>query len=217
MAIVEGIVPHSLCCAAAVLAAALERAEGAIVHQVANWSVPADAQGLVIDLEHLQPSIVAGSPSAWQVRVFGESGLEFAVQDGAGMAGLMRYSLDSASAGPGSLPLDLVVGPFSDFGSGNASFGGAVGQWRLNDANYFGFRFVSREGEVHYGWGRIDVGADAAIRTVVEIAWQDTPGLGVQVGHTPAAGPLVLMGIAALVGGPRRARATRASRHAASS
>lgn len=211
MAIVKGNVPRSLCYAAAVLAAALERAEGEVVHQVLNWSVPASADGLVIDLEHLQPSIVAGSAAPWQVRMFGESGLEFAAQDGGGVTGLMRYSLDPTMSGPGSLPVDLAVGPFSQFGSGSASFGGAVGQWRLNDANYFGFRFVSREGDVHFGWGRIGIGADAASRTVVEIAWQDTPGLGMQVGHTPAAGPLVLMGIAALVGGPRRARPSRAS------
>lgn len=216
MANVKLIAPHVLCCAAALLAAAHERAEGAIVHQVMNWSVPATANGVVLDLEQLQPSIIVGSPAAWQVRVFGESGLEFAVQDGSGMTGLMRYSLDPAIAGPGSLPIDLVVGPFSAFGSGAASFGGGVGQWRLNDANYFGFRFVSRAGDVHYGWGRIDIGTDPTIRTVVEIAWQDTPGLGVQVGHTPAAGPLVLMGIAALTGGPRRARPARASGGASS-
>lgn len=213
MTIVKRIAPRSLCCAVALLAAAHESAEGAIVHQVVNWSVPADGQGLVIDLEHLQPSIVAEA-AAWELRVFGESGLEFEVQDGGGMTGLMRYSLDPAIAGPGSLPVDLVVGPFSAFGSGAASFGSAVGQWRLSDANYFGFRFMSREGDVHYGWGRIDIGTDAAIRTVVEIAWQDAPGLGVQVGHTPAAGPLVLLGMAALIGGPRRARPARASRNA---
>lgn len=52
-----------------------------------------------------------------------------------------------------------------------------------------------------------DIGSGtAAIRTVAEIAWQDTPGLGIRVGHVPAAGPLVLLGIAALVGGPRRGR-----------
>jgi hypothetical protein len=140
--------------------------------------------------------------------VFGASSIQFEGREGGG-AGLMRYSLDPARSGPGNLPWALVVGPFSDFGLGTAAFGTDVGDWRLDEANYFGFRFTSRAGTVHYGWGRLDVGSSAATRTIVEIAWQDTPGLGIQVGHTPAAGPLVLLGIATIVGGPRRERAGR--------
>jgi hypothetical protein len=199
-----GTVPAAMC-----LAVALGRAEGAIIHQSVTWHVPADRHGVLVDLEALD--LVSGpepaAAAAWHLRIFGDVRLEFAARDGDGtVAGLMRYSVDPSQSGPGSLPLDLVVGPFSDFGSGEASFGDAVGEWRFNSANHFGFTFVSRAGNVHYGWARMDIGADAGTRTIVEIAWQDTPGVGIQVGHVPAAGPLVLLGIAALVGGPRRTR-----------
>lgn len=196
---------RAACCAPAVLAVPFECAEGAIIHQSVHWTVPADDQGLVIDLERLQALSGPAALGDWHVRVFGASGLQFEVREG-GAAGLMRYSLDPGKAGPGNLPLGLVVGPFSDFGSGTAAFGTGIGEWRLDGPNYFGFRFISRAGDVHYGWGRLDVGPSATSRSIVEIAWQDTPGLGLQVGHTPAAGPLVLLGIATLMGGPRRAR-----------
>jgi hypothetical protein len=193
--------------ASAFIAAPHGRAEGAIIHRPVTWDVPASGAGLLVDIE--SGNAIAGLEAlgSWHLRIFGESGLAFAARDADGpVAGLMRYSVDPSQLGPGSLPLDLVVGPFSDFGSGEASFGDAVGEWRFNSANYFGFTFVSRAGNVHYGWGRMDIGADAGTRTIVEIAWQDTPGVGIQVGHVPASGPLVLLGVAALVGGPRRAR-----------
>lgn len=194
--------------APAVLAVPLECAQGAIIHQSVHWTVPADDQGLVIDLERLQALSGPAALGDWHLRVFGTSSLQFEGREGGG-AGLMRYSLDPGKAGPGNLPWALVVGPFSDFGSGTAAFGAEVGEWRLDGPNYFGFRFMSRAGDVHYGWGRLDVGPSAASRSIVEIAWQDTPGLGLQVGYTPAAGPLVLLGIATIVGGPRRERKGR--------
>lgn len=191
------------------LVAVAGHADGAIVYRSGEWDVPAGATGLVIDLEAIEVWSGAGPAAleSWHLRVFGDPGLHLAGRHGdAPAARLMRYSMDPGQSGPGSLPLELVVGPFSDFGSGAASFGEAVGEWRLNATNYFGFTFVSRAGDVHYGWGRMDIGADAGIRTIAELAWEGTPGLGIQVGHVPSGGPVVLLGIAALVGGPRRTR-----------
>jgi len=197
----------SMGCASVLLTAVASHAYGAIIHRTVAWDVPADRAGIAIDLQSVQASSGLATFGGWHVRIHGESSLEFAARERDGpVAGLMRYSIDAGDSGPGNLPLDLVVGPFSDFGSGAVSFGDGAGQWRLNAANYFGFTFMSHEGVAHFGWGRIDIGADVGSRTIVEIAWQDMPGVGIQVGHTPAAGPLALLGIAALVGGPRRAR-----------
>lgn len=211
MDIIQGRMLAAVCVASCAILCDEGQASAAIVHREVSWSVPSDGSGLHVDLEMLEAQPNALSLGGWHLRISGDSGLMFGTQD----AGLMLYSADPGQSGPASLPLNLVVGPFSAFGSGQVSFGTGIGQWRIGQPNYFGFRFTSRTGELHFGWGRMDFGSSAADRTIVEIAWHQAPGVGIQVGHVPAAGPLVLMGIAALVGGPRRIREMRhARRHA---
>lgn len=197
---------RAACGAMAAVSALADVAHGAIVHRGAHWSAPDDGLGLVIDLELLRGSSGPAAICAWHIQVLGESGLEFTRQDAGGAAGLVLYSAHPDRDGPGSLPLALVVRPLSEFGFGHAHFGSDIGRWRLNDANRFGFQFTSRAGDVHCGWGRIDIGATSVIRAITEIAWQDVPDIGVQAGHTPAAGSLVLLGMASVIGGPRRER-----------
>ena len=86
---------------------------------------------------------------------------------------------------------------------------GEIGKWRAGAATDFRSMFSARVGDARVGWGRIGNPWGEAFPTPVEIAWQDTPDRGIQVGHAPAAGPLVLLGIAALLGGPRQGRAAR--------
>jgi len=183
-------------------------AGSAVIHQWVHWSVPDGSSALLIDMEGMRASSDAFEAPGWSLSVRGGAeGMWWSVCDPEdGVTGLMRYSLDALSSGPASVPLELVVGPFGQFGAGQTAFGGEVGQWQLGASNYFGFRFLSRHGDVHYGWGRMDMGDVPGSGTIVEIAWQDTPGFGIQVGHTPSAGLLVLLGLAALVGGPSGTR-----------
>lgn len=206
MANVNRIPLHAACCVSASLAAAIECAHGGIIRESVHWSVPADDQGLVIDRERLRALHGPAALGDWHVRVFGTSSLQLTGLE-SGEVGIVRSSLEPGKAGPGELPWALVTGPFSDFGLGTATFGAGVGGLPPDAPNCIGFRFISRADTIQSGWGRLDVGASAASRSSAEIAWQDTPGLGLQVGHTPAAGPMVLLGVATLVGGPRRERA----------
>jgi MYXO-CTERM domain-containing protein len=77
------------------------------------------------------------------------------------------------------------------------------GNWNLNSINYFGFRFAANTGLIHYGYGRMDVGANANVRTLKYIEWDTTPGAAVQV--APAPGALALLGLAGF-GRSRRRR-----------
>ena len=203
----------SLCryaCIASACAACTASAHGAIVHQLVNAAVPADRAGLLVSVRQVQWAFGSGAREHWGLPASGAMGRDLALAGGsAGLAGLMRYSLDAAQSAPGSLPTGLMVGPSSEFGAGAASFGVEVGRWRTGAADYLGSRVVSASGDTHYGWGRIDFDESMSARTLVEIEWQDTPGLGMQVGHAPAAGPMVLLGVAALVGGRRPGRAVR--------
>ncbi len=85
----------------------------------------------------------------------------------------------------------------------NTSGQSGAGNWNLNSTNYFGFRFAANSGAIHYGYGRMDVGASANVRTLKFIEWNDTPGAPVQV--APAPGALALLGLAGF-GRSRRRR-----------
>ena len=92
-------------------------------------------------------------------------------------------------------------------------FGASPGNWQLNASNYFGFKFVAADSQTHYGWGRMDVGAAATIRTIMEIGYESTDGTSILVGAgspppPPASvpGPLPLFGATAAFGWSRRLR-----------
>jgi len=60
--------------------------------------------------------------------------------------------------------------------------GSAAGNWQLNAANRFGFRFTAADGLTHYGWGTMQVGAAITTRTITELAWETTAGVAIAVG-----------------------------------
>ena len=77
---------------------------------------------------------------------------------------------------------------------------------RAEMGEWAGVPFLSGDGVIHYGWGRLNMGASDSGSAIPEIAWQDLPHIAAPVSYVPAAGPLVLVGMATLIGGPRRRR-----------
>lgn len=106
---------------------------------------------------------------------------------------------------------NLAEGTMID-GPASAFFrpGGATNlapQMNLNSSdNLLGFRFVNEANgnQVHYGWIRIQFGATAGDRAIVEYAYEDIAGVGIAAGVIPAPGALALLGLAGLVGTRRR-------------
>jgi hypothetical protein len=128
--------------------------------------------------------------------------------------GQLRYPGITTGAA-GNLPLGTTV---SSTGSYNTTintvvFGASPGNWKLNASNYFGFMFIGADTLTHYGWGRMDVGAAATIRTIMEIGYESTAGTAILVGAgspppPPASvpGPLPLFGATAAFGWSRQLR-----------
>lgn len=78
--------------------------------------------------------------------------------------------------------------------------------WRAEVGEWAGKPFLSGDGVIHCGWGSLNMGASGSDSAIPEIAWQDFPHIAAPVSYVPAAGPLVLLGMATLIGGPRRRR-----------
>ena len=76
-----------------------------------------------------------------------------------------------------------------------------AGGWTLNASNYFGFRFLAGDGQIHYGFGRMDVGASESVRTVAFVSYESTPGASITV---PGPGALAFLGWAIGSRRPRR-------------
>ncbi|MFM8643146.1 MAG: hypothetical protein ACKOEP_09990, partial [Phycisphaerales bacterium] len=100
-----------------------------------------------------------------------------------------------------------AVASYAD--SGPVTFGGGAGDWQLNAVNIFGFRFRSPTSgttqAIHYGYGRIFIGATPGQFRLIELSYQDTPGAALTVVPGPGA-MAVMAGAAAILGRGRRRR-----------
>lgn len=193
---------HLAACALAAVGVASTDADAQIVHwSNANISVPATLDGAYINVETRTIGSSGGAVPGWDLNPYSATSLTWFNATGTGM---MRFpGVTSGSAG--SLALGTVVGSTGSFGSGAVTVGSAPGNWRLNDSNYFGFRFVAADGGTKYGWGRFVIGSaiNGADRLIAEIAYESS-GASIQVGAVPAPGALALLGAAGLLGGRRR-------------
>ncbi len=174
-------------------------ANAAIVHWDCNIVVPANIDGSYINVE-TQTTGVNSSVLGWDINPYAATGLSWFNATGSGM---MRFpGVTTGSAG--SLGQGTAVGAAGSnmLGTGAVVFGAAAGNWSLNAANYFGFKFLAADGLTHFGFGRMDVGATASTRTVAYIEWQTTAGQTISV--TPAPGAIALLGLAGLAGRRRR-------------
>ena len=111
----------------------------------------------------------------------------------------------------GHEPADVLrimsVGAFGSPGPGASAFS-TTGKRSIGSSCEW-TSLASRLGTVRQRYGHIERVMADDVDMKASIAWQDTPTPEGRVGHVPAAGPLVLIGVATLIGGPRRPRASR--------
>jgi hypothetical protein len=172
-------VARHLAVAGACIASALP-AEGAIIHWAdANLIIPANIDGLYINVENRTFGSAGSSVAGWDINPYSATSLTWFNATGTGM---LRYP-GATTGSAGSLPIGAVVGATGSFGSGAVVVGAAPGNWSLNASNYFGFRFVASDGATKYGWGRFVVGAaiNGADRMIAELAYEDS-GAPIAVG-----------------------------------
>jgi MYXO-CTERM domain-containing protein len=171
-----------------------------------NLSIPATSAGLFINIQSRATgttgasvlgwdfNLYTTSPSAPSLTMYGNIGTRF-MRD----PGQFGYAVGNLGEEQEVGSPQFVAGLFNPEGDAYSAIFNTAGQsgtgnWNLNSINYFGFRFAANTGAIHYGYGRMDVGANANVRTLKFIEWDTTPGAAVQV--APAPGALALLGLA---------------------
>ncbi|MFM7261375.1 MAG: hypothetical protein ACKO3W_12300, partial [bacterium] len=130
-------------------------AQAAVQWTAVNWTVPATIDGLYINVQTRATGSAGSVVAGWDINPYSATSLTWFNATGTGM---MRYpGVTTGSAG--NLAVGTLVGSTGSYGSGAVVVGSAAGNWKLNSANYFGFRFVASDGLTHYGWGKFEIGA----------------------------------------------------------
>ncbi len=201
---------HFVACSAAAAAAtvggvAQQSAEATIIYSgVVNLNVPSTVAGLYLNVV---TGVNSSSPAAvpgWDVNPWNATGLGlFSPAAPAGGAYVVTAPNFGANLAPGTL-----ISGASLFGSGSSANNA---QWNLNSSNNLvGFRFQNEANanQIHYGWMRISLSTTAGSqpRTIVEYAYEDVAGVGINAGAVPTPGTLALLGLGA-AGLLRRRRA----------
>ncbi len=203
MSISNRLEKHFAVSAAALATAAVAgTANAAIQTWVYILPIPANIDGMYINVETNSYGSVSSGVAGWDINPYGATNLAWFNAAGTGM---MRYpGVTTGSAG--SLdPGTLVSSAASMTGSGAVTFGAKAGNWKLNDVNYFGFQFrTAADGTtgVHYGYGGMQMGATATDRTLLFISYEDVAGEGITI--VPAPGAIAVVGLAGLIGRRRR-------------
>ena len=190
-------------------------AQAAVNRWDCNLSIPATSAGLFINVQSRVTgttgasvlgwdfNLYTTSPSAPSLTMYGNIGTRF-MRD----RDQFGYAVGNLSEGQDVGSVQFAEGLFNPEGDAysaifNTASQSGAGNWNLNSINYFGFRFAANTGAIHYGYGRMDVGANANVRTLKFIEWNETAGAAVQV--APAPGALALLGLAGF-GRSRRRR-----------
>ena len=185
---------HLAVAAAATVAAA---SNAAVVTWNCNLVIPANLDGLYINVETQASATSAAGAAGWDINPYGATGMNFFSSTGGGMVRL------AATGGPSNLAIGYSVGASSPFSTAttNVFAAGSPSGWQLNAINYFGFRFNNGAGALLYGFGVMQVGASAATRTLLSVSYEDS---GASITVVPAPGALALLGVAGLAGARRR-------------
>jgi len=179
---------HFTVAATALSIAAASHAE--VITWNINTAVPATIDGLYCNVETQQSITTAGSGlPGWDINPYGATSMLFfwsGTTNGASAGVRLNTVAGGTASGTtlSSLPAGFVIGPALVGGSSGASFGSsspsftttAQGKWAYNAVNRFGFRFTNAAGQVRYGWGEMQMGATASVRTLLSVSYEDSGG-----------------------------------------
>jgi hypothetical protein len=179
---------HFAVAATALSIAAASHAE--VITWNINATVPATLDGLYMNLETQTAITTAGSGlPGWDLNPYGSTTMSFFWNTATGQTSAgVRLNTVAGGTTSGttlsSLPEGFVIGPALVGGSSGASFGSsspsftttAQGKWAYNAVNRFGFRFTNAAGLTCYGWGEMQMGATAGVRTILSVSYENSGG-----------------------------------------
>jgi hypothetical protein len=173
---------HFAACAVVAATAAQHAAADVNYWPDANLVVPANIDGLYINVETRTTGTSGASTPGWDINPYSATSLTWFNATGTGMLRFPGVTTGSA----GSLDLNTPVGASGSYGAGAVTVGSAPGNWRLNSENFFAFRFTASDGLTHYGWGKFVIGSaiNGTDRTITELAWETEAGTPILVGNT---------------------------------
>ena len=170
-----------LALAAVATAAVVTTSNAAVVTWDINQVVPNNIDGLYINVEAQTFGSAAGAVPGWDINPYGTSTLAlswFAAATPSGcVTGLGQGGTTTAVA---SLTSGTVVTSTSVYG--NTASTVTAGGWKLNQANYFGFRFRAGDGTTHYGFGVMTIGATMGVRTLNSLSYETVAGVAITAG-----------------------------------
>ncbi len=203
MSISNRLEKHFAVCAAAVATVAcVGTANAALVTWNANLVIPNNIDGQYINVETQVAGSAAGLVAGWDLNPYGTSTTAMSWFAAAAPSGCVTgLGQGGTTIAVASLSAGTLVSSASSFGNTASSV--TAGGWKLNQANYFGFRFLGADAGTHYGWGIMTVGATMGVRTLTSVTFETTAATGVTV--VPAPGALALLGLAGLATRRRRA------------
>ena len=187
--------------AAATVAMTAAAANAGLVTWNANLVIPNNIDGQYINVETQTAGSAAGNVAGWDLNPYGTSTTAMSWFAAAAPSGCVTgLGQGGTTIAVASLSGGTLVSSASTFGNTASSV--TAGGWRLNAANYFGFRFLGADAGTHYGWGIMTVGATMGVRTLTSVTFETTAGASVTV--APAPGALALLGLAGFAARRRR-------------
>jgi len=161
----------------------------------AGWVVPDTINGLYVNVETKVSGSTTLTVPGWDVDIYTQSTFLSFYRSPENGTRYIKYAAVDPNNQIGNLSIGTIVGSSSSITTTEvsiASFGVNPGTWKQNSANYFGFSFIGADAGTHYGWMRLNVGADYTIRTIMEVAYSTVAGQSVQVGAVPEPSTLIM-------------------------
>ena len=170
-----------LALAAVATAAVVATSNAAVVTWDINQVVPNNIDGLYVNVEAQTFGSAASLVTGWDINPYGTSTLAMSWFAAAAPSGCVTgLGQGGTTVAVASLTDGTVVSAASTFG--NTASTVTAGGWRLNQANFFGFRFRAGDGTTHYGFGVMTIGATMGVRTLTSLSYESVAGVAITVG-----------------------------------
>ncbi|MEN9668378.1 MAG: hypothetical protein RLZZ386_285 [Planctomycetota bacterium] len=170
-----------LALAAVATAAVVATSNASVVTWNINQVVPNNIDGLYVNVEAQTFGSAASAVAGWDINPYGTSTTAMSWFGAAAPSGCVTgLGQGGTTVAVASLTAGTVVSAASTFG--NTASTVTAGGWKLNQANYFGFRFLAGDGTTHYGFGVMTIGATMGVRTLTSLSYETVAGVAITAG-----------------------------------